>query len=211
MKIDRQSSIRPLMMGFFLLFALSGCAVAVGALGTVGSGVAGGADYFASTPVAKTVSYDYDRVKKALLVTLCKMVIDVEKVKKPEGCKHPDHAASHDGQLHVLPQTRRRHGQPRPRRPVPSLRQLRPDGAAAAPGKIEGVRGHEDVIGSLVEGGVPVMGHLGLTPQSVHAFGGFRVQAKDRSAVYLVPIAVFLATSLSAQTPDSSRASSKRR
>ncbi len=84
MKIDRQSSIRPLMMGFFLLFALSGCAVAVGALGTVGSGVAGGADYFASTPVAKTVSYDYDRVKKALLVTLCKMVIDVEKVKKIE-------------------------------------------------------------------------------------------------------------------------------
>ena len=72
------------MMGLFLLFALSGCAVAIGALGTVGSGVAGGAEYFASTPVAETVSYDYDRVKKALLVTLCKMVIDVEKVKKIE-------------------------------------------------------------------------------------------------------------------------------
>ncbi len=72
------------MLGLFLMFALSGCALAVGALGTVGSGVAGGAEYFASTPVAKTVSYDYDRVKKALLVTLCKMVIDVEKVKKIE-------------------------------------------------------------------------------------------------------------------------------
>jgi hypothetical protein len=84
MKIYRKSSIRPLMMGFFLLYALSGCAVAVSALGTVGSGVAGGADYFASTSVAQTVSYDYDRVKKALLVTLCKMVIDVEKVKKIE-------------------------------------------------------------------------------------------------------------------------------
>ena len=84
MNIIRKSSIRPLMMGFFLLFALSGCAVAVGALGTIGSGVAGGAEYFASTPVAKTVSYDYDRVKKALLVTLCKMVIDVEKVKRIE-------------------------------------------------------------------------------------------------------------------------------
>ena len=82
MNIYRKSSIQPLMMGFFVLFALSGCAVAVGALGTIGSGVAGGAEYFASTPVAKTVSYDYDRVKKALLVTLCKMVIDVEKVKK---------------------------------------------------------------------------------------------------------------------------------
>ena len=72
------------MLGLFLMFALSGCALAVGALGTVGSGVAGGAEYFVSTPVAKTVSYDYDRVKKALLVTLCKMVIDVEKVKKIE-------------------------------------------------------------------------------------------------------------------------------
>ena len=82
MNIFRKSSIRPLIMGFFLLFALSGCAVAIGALGTIGSGVAGGAEYFGSTPFAETVSYDYDRVKKALLVTLCKMVIDVEKVKK---------------------------------------------------------------------------------------------------------------------------------
>lgn len=82
MEIYRKSSIRPLIMGFFLLFAFSGCAVAVSALSTVGSGVAGGADYFASTAVAQTVSYDYDRVKKALLVTLCKMVIDVEKVKE---------------------------------------------------------------------------------------------------------------------------------
>lgn len=78
----RKGTIRTLIMGFFLLFAFSGCAVAVSALGTVGSGVAGGADYFASTSVAQTVSYDYDRVKKALLVTLCKMVIDVEKVKE---------------------------------------------------------------------------------------------------------------------------------
>lgn len=78
----RKNSIRPLMMGFFLIFALSGCALAIGALGTIGSGVAGGAEYFASAPFAETVSYDYDRVKKALLVTLCKMVIDVEKVKK---------------------------------------------------------------------------------------------------------------------------------
>jgi hypothetical protein len=82
MNIFRKSSIRPLIMGFFLMFALSGCALAVGALGTIGSGVAGGAEYFGSTPFAETVSYDYDRVKKALLVTLCKMVIDVEKVKK---------------------------------------------------------------------------------------------------------------------------------
>ena len=44
--------------------------------------------------------------------------------------------------------------------------------------KPEGLRGHSDVIAWLVESGVPVVGHLGLTPQSVHALGGFRVQAR---------------------------------
>lgn len=84
MKIDKNKSARPIMMGLFLLLTLSGCAAAVGALGTLGSGVVGGADYLASEPVSKTVCYSYDRVKKALLVTLCKMVIDVEKVKEVE-------------------------------------------------------------------------------------------------------------------------------
>jgi 3-methyl-2-oxobutanoate hydroxymethyltransferase len=31
----------------------------------------------------------------------------------------------------------------------------------------------------LVDAGIPVMGHLGLTPQSVHALGGYRVQGRD--------------------------------
>jgi 3-methyl-2-oxobutanoate hydroxymethyltransferase len=44
--------------------------------------------------------------------------------------------------------------------------------------KIEGVRGNEDLIRHLTESGVPVMGHLGLTPQFVNAFGGMKVQAK---------------------------------
>ena len=44
--------------------------------------------------------------------------------------------------------------------------------------KLEGVDGHEDVIRQIVGSGVPVMGHIGLTPQSVNQFGGFRVQGK---------------------------------
>jgi 3-methyl-2-oxobutanoate hydroxymethyltransferase len=46
--------------------------------------------------------------------------------------------------------------------------------------KIEGARGHIHVIRHLVGSGVPVMGHLGLTPQWVRGLGGFRVQARDR-------------------------------
>ena len=45
--------------------------------------------------------------------------------------------------------------------------------------KLEGVDGHEDVITHVVGSGVPVMGHIGLTPQSVHQLGGFRVQGRD--------------------------------
>ena len=45
--------------------------------------------------------------------------------------------------------------------------------------KLEGVHGHEDVIERIVGSGVPVMGHVGLTPQSVNEFGGFRVQGRD--------------------------------
>jgi len=47
--------------------------------------------------------------------------------------------------------------------------------------KIEGIEGHADVIRHLVQSGIPVMGHLGLTPQWVHSFGGFTVQAREAS------------------------------
>lgn len=45
--------------------------------------------------------------------------------------------------------------------------------------KLEGVEGHEDVIRHIVGSGVPVVGHLGLIPQSVNQFGGFRVQGRN--------------------------------
>jgi 3-methyl-2-oxobutanoate hydroxymethyltransferase len=44
--------------------------------------------------------------------------------------------------------------------------------------KIEGLKGNQEIIYHLVESGIPVMGHLGLTPQFVNAFGGMKVQAK---------------------------------
>lgn len=45
--------------------------------------------------------------------------------------------------------------------------------------KLEGVDGHEDVIRHIIGSGVPVMGHIGLMPQSVNQFGGFRVQGRN--------------------------------
>jgi 3-methyl-2-oxobutanoate hydroxymethyltransferase len=53
--------------------------------------------------------------------------------------------------------------------------------AGATAVKIEGVTGHEDVIAHLVGSGIPVMGHLGLTPQSVHQLGGYRLQGRSRA------------------------------
>jgi 3-methyl-2-oxobutanoate hydroxymethyltransferase len=47
------------------------------------------------------------------------------------------------------------------------------EGGAAAV-KLEGGRASAEVAARLVDIGIPVMGHLGLTPQSVHALGGFR-------------------------------------
>src|SRR5215813_7882971 len=47
--------------------------------------------------------------------------------------------------------------------------------------KLEGVDGHEDVIRHIVGSGVPVMGHIGLTPQSVHQLGGYRVQGRSEA------------------------------
>lgn len=54
--------------------------------------------------------------------------------------------------------------------------------AGAQAVKLEGVRGHEDVVDRIVRSGVPVMGHIGLTPQSIHGLGGFRVQGRDEEA-----------------------------
>ena len=59
-------------------------------------------------------------------------------------------------------------------------RLLQEGGAAAV--KIEGGQPIVQTMKRMTSYGIPVMGHLGLTPQSVHAFGGFRQQAKDKGS-----------------------------
>jgi 3-methyl-2-oxobutanoate hydroxymethyltransferase len=54
--------------------------------------------------------------------------------------------------------------------------------AGAQAVKLEGGRKRLPMIEALVDAEIPVMGHLGLTPQSVHAMGGFKVQGREHSA-----------------------------
>jgi len=48
--------------------------------------------------------------------------------------------------------------------------------------KLEGGRERVDAVRAIIGAGIPVMGHLGLTPQSVHQLGGFRAQGKTATA-----------------------------
>jgi 3-methyl-2-oxobutanoate hydroxymethyltransferase len=61
-----------------------------------------------------------------------------------------------------------------------AVRFVKEAGAEAV--KIEGGERRMDLIARLTEAEIPVMGHIGLTPQSVNALGGFRVQGKTEEA-----------------------------
>ncbi|HEY9283133.1 MAG TPA: 3-methyl-2-oxobutanoate hydroxymethyltransferase [Pyrinomonadaceae bacterium] len=61
-----------------------------------------------------------------------------------------------------------------------ALRLIKEGGAEAV--KLEGGRNRADVIRRLVSEEIPVMGHIGLTPQSVNKLGGFRLQGKTAEA-----------------------------
>jgi len=54
--------------------------------------------------------------------------------------------------------------------------------AGAEAVKLEGGTKRVPVVRAIVDAEIPVMGHLGLTPQSVHAMGGFKVQGKEEGA-----------------------------
>src|SRR5216683_2873673 len=62
-----------------------------------------------------------------------------------------------------------------------AVQELMTAGAHAV--KLEGVRGHVEIVRHIVDSGVPVMGHLGLTPQSLHGLGGMKIQARTNAAV----------------------------
>ena len=61
-------------------------------------------------------------------------------------------------------------------------RLVREGGAGAV--KLEGGRKRISMIEATLDAEIPVMGHLGLTPQSLHAMGGYRVQGKEAQAAY---------------------------
>ena len=52
--------------------------------------------------------------------------------------------------------------------------------------KLEGGGRVAEVVNRMVEAGIPVMGHLGLTPQSVHQLGGYRVQGRGEAAARIL-------------------------
>lgn len=71
-----------------------------------------------------------------------------------------------------------------PRETFVQARQLLAAGAQMV--KIEGGAAMVETVRFLTERGIPVCGHLGLTPQSVHQLGGYRIQGKGSSAAQII-------------------------
>jgi 3-methyl-2-oxobutanoate hydroxymethyltransferase len=65
-----------------------------------------------------------------------------------------------------------------------ALRLMKDGGAEAV--KLEGGRNRVDLVKRLVDEEIPVVAHVGLTPQSVHKMGGYRVQAKTADAAKIL-------------------------
>lgn len=62
-----------------------------------------------------------------------------------------------------------------------ALRFVKDAGAEAV--KVEGGQKRAELIRRILDAEIPVMGHIGLTPQSIHKMGGFKVQGKDLSGI----------------------------
>lgn len=71
-----------------------------------------------------------------------------------------------------------------------AIKLMKRSGAEAV--KLEGGGDRVEQVKAIVAAGIPVMGHLGFTPQSVHALGGFKVQGRGESAAKLQSDAIAL-------------------
>ena len=58
--------------------------------------------------------------------------------------------------------------------------------AGAGAVKLEGGRKRLEAVRAILDAEIPVMGHIGLTPQSIHALGGFKVQGKELDAAKVI-------------------------
>ena len=67
--------------------------------------------------------------------------------------------------------------------------------------KLEGGGWTAPIVRFLVDRGVPVCAHLGFTPQSVHALGGYRVQGRDEAAARVLPLSCRLTRAAGAELP----------
>jgi hypothetical protein len=96
MKKDLTRTIQILIVACSVL-ALTGCTTVISAVGT---GVAMTAEYVMEGSVAKTVSYELGRIKKSLLVALCKMGIKVDSARQIEGGEEIV-ARAHDLEINI--------------------------------------------------------------------------------------------------------------
>ncbi|HCC48988.1 MAG TPA: 3-methyl-2-oxobutanoate hydroxymethyltransferase [Elusimicrobia bacterium] len=54
--------------------------------------------------------------------------------------------------------------------------------AGAQAVKVEGLDGHGELISHIIQSDIPVMGHIGLTPQSINRLGGYKTQGRDQAS-----------------------------
>ncbi len=97
-----------------------------------------------------------------------------------EICYHGRAVARATHRAHVVGDLPFMSYQPSPERALESAGQLLKTGGCEAV-KLEGGIAFAEHVRAIVAAGIPVMGHVGLMPQSVHAMGGFRVQGKSEA------------------------------
>ncbi|MBW2458523.1 MAG: 3-methyl-2-oxobutanoate hydroxymethyltransferase [Deltaproteobacteria bacterium] len=145
------------------------------------------------SPIAMVTAYDYtmarllDRAGVDIMLVGDSLGMVVQgrtstiPVTLEEACYHCRAVARGAEFAHVVGDMPFMSFQVSPEQAVMSAGQLVKDGMAESV-KLEGGEDVADHVGRIVRAGIPVMGHVGLTPQSVHALGGYRVQGKGRSA-----------------------------